>query len=418
LRRILPGFRNCAAWESDKGAKTLKYDAVIVGASIAGLSMGIQLAKAGWNCCVVDRRHEIGLPVRCGEATGNRAELARYVEIDESWIAGDIAGLAAHAGKDFVHREPVLNAGVMLHRDRFEKSLAEKAAKLGVSVVLDTLVTGLFLTGENRNRRGGVTIENGKPIEAAYIIDASGVESLIGRSAGITKELSLDEIASSMQYRIKSTFCNDGFLHFFIGAATIPHGYIWVFPKTKDEILVGGGMYRVHRGHPNAKHFVDRFIEQNIPDAPPHRDTIISGGIPVTISPEKLVKENVLVVGDAARQVNPLTAGGIMNALEAADMASRYLLARGKNAAKTIPDSYSAGWRKNQRRQHKLFMLLREIWFSTPDEAIASRLQMVFSLAKKMPDRSMPFRIPVITAIRFLLYVLPLTFKNIRILFR
>jgi digeranylgeranylglycerophospholipid reductase len=394
----------------------LKYDAVIIGASIAGLSTGIQLAKAGWNICIVDRRHEIGVPVRCGEATGNRVELARFVEIDESWIAGDIAGLAAHIGKEFVHRESVSNAGVMLHRDRFEKSLGEKAAKLGVTIVLDTLVTGLFRTGDNH--WGGVTIENGKPVEAAYIVDASGVESAIGRLAGITNELSLDEIASSMQYRIKSSFCNDGFLHFFIGESTIPHGYIWVFPKTKDEILVGGGMYRVRRGHPNAKHFVDRFIEQNIPGAPSHKETIITGGIPVTLSPKKLVKENVVVVGDAARQVNPLTAGGIMNALEAADLAARYLLERGRNAARTIPDSYSAVWSKNQRRQHKLFMLLREIWFSTPDEAIVSRLQLLFSLNDKTIERSGPFKLPMLPALRFLLYVFPLTIKNIRVLFK
>lgn len=394
----------------------MNYDAVIVGASIAGLSTGIQLAKAGWNICIVDRRREIGVPVRCGEATGNRAELARFVEIDESWIAGDIVGLAAHTGKAFVHRQPVLNAGVMLHRDRFEKSLGEKALKLGITIVLDTRVTGLFRTGDNC--WGGLTIENGKPVQAAYIIDASGVESAIGRLAGITKELPLDEIASSMQYRIKSTFCNDGYLHFFIGASTIPHGYIWVFPKTKDEILVGGGMYRVRRGNPNAKQFVDRFIEQNIPDAPPHRETIITGGIPVTISPKKLVKENVLVVGDAARQVNPLTAGGIMNALEAADLAARYLLERGRNATRIIPDSYSKAWRINQRRQHKLFMLLREIWFSTPDEAIVSRLKLLFSMSGKTIERSGPFKLPIIPALRFLVYVFPLTIKNIHVLFK
>lgn len=389
---------------------------MIVGASIAGLSTGVRLAKAGWKICIVDRRHEIGVPVRCGEATGNRAELARFVKIDESWIAGEITGLSVHAGNGFVHREPVPNAGVMLHRERFEKSLGDRAASLGADIVLDTLVTGLFRADDNR--RGGLTLENGKQLEAAYIIDASGVESVVGRWAGITKNLSLDQIASSVQYRIKSTFCNDGYLHFFIGAAAIPHGYIWVFPKTMDEILVGGGMYRVDAGLPDARHFVDRFIAEHIPNAPPFGESIITGGIPVTLSPKKLVKENIVLVGDAARQVNPLTAGGIMNALEAADMASKYLIDRGKNAATAIPDSYSAAWGKNQRQQHKLFMLLREIWFSTPDAEIVSRLKLVFSFAGKMPDRSGPFRLPVLSVIRFLFYVLPFAIKNIRILFK
>lgn len=416
LCRILPAFSHCPAGKNAKGATVLNYDAVIVGASIAGLSTGVHLAKAGWKICIVDRRCEIGMPVRCGEATGNRAELARFVEIDESWIAGDIAGLAVHAGKEFDKQMRVADAGVMLHRDRFEKNLAQKAASLGADILLDTLATGLLRTSDDR--WGGLTIENNGPLTAEYIIDAGGVESPVGRWAGMTKNLSFDEIASTVQYRIKSSFCNDGFLHFFIGAATIPYGYIWVFPKTKDDILVGGGMYRVLVGQPKAKHFVDRFIAEYIPDAQEYSETMITGGIPVMVSPKTLVKENIVLVGDAARQVNPLTAGGIMNALEAADLASKYLLARGRSATTTVRDSYSASWRGNQRRQHKFFLLLREIWFGTPEAAIVPQLKLLFSLAEKMPDRSGPFKLPIVIMFRFLIRVFPLTINNLRVLFK
>jgi digeranylgeranylglycerophospholipid reductase len=392
----------------------MKYDAAIVGASIAGLSTGMHLAKAGWKTCIVDRRHEIGVPVRCGEATGNRAELARFIDVNETWIAGDITGLAVHAGDGFVHHHRIQDAGVMLHRDRFEKSLAEKTSSLGAEILLDSPVAGLVRDGAGWS---GVALEGGKRIEAAYIIDASGVESCVGRWAGMTKNLLLDEIASSMQYRMKSRFCNDGLLHFFIGAGTIPFGYIWVFPKGKDEILVGGGFYRAGREYSNVKHYVDRFIASNIPEARGYENTMITGGIPVALSPKNLVRENILLVGDAARQVNPLTAGGIMNALEAADLASRYLVSRGKNADNQIRDSYSMAWGKNQRRQNKVFMLLREIWFSTPEAEMVPRLKLMISLTKKIPDRSSPFRLPIAPVFRFLMYVLPKTLKNIRILF-
>lgn len=415
LCRVLPSFRYCSIGKTSGGATAVIYDAVIVGASIAGLSTGVHLAKAGWKICLVDRRREIGVPVRCGEATGNRAELARFVEIDESWIAGDIAGLAVHAGKNFVHRTPVPGAGVMLHRDRFEKSLWEKADALGAVTLLGTTVTGLVRSSGGRS---GVTLDNGNNPEATYIIDAGGVESNVGRWAGLTKKLALDEVASAMQYRVKSGFCNDGFLHFFIGAAAIPCGYLWVFPKSPEEILVGGALYRSRPGQPRVKEYVDRFLAEHVPDAPPYKETMITGGIPVTVSPKKLVKENIVIVGDAARQANPLTAGGIMNALEAADSASRYLLARGRNAANRVPDSYSATWKRNQRRQHTFFMLVREIWFSTPEAAIVPRLRLAFSLAGKALDRSRPFRLPVVAAVRFLAGVLPLTIKNIRVLFK
>lgn len=52
-----------------------QYDVIISGASVAGLYSGYKLAKAGLKVIIVDRRAEIGTPVRCGEATGNRREI-------------------------------------------------------------------------------------------------------------------------------------------------------------------------------------------------------------------------------------------------------------------------------------------------------------------------------------------------------
>jgi digeranylgeranylglycerophospholipid reductase len=177
-------------------------------------------------------------------------------------------------------------------------------------------------------------------------------------------------------------------------------------------------MYRCTRGLPKVRHFVDRFIEEHLRGAEVTPGSLITGSIPVTIAPRKLVEENIILVGDAARQVNPLTAGGIMNALEAADSAAKYLIARRASAPRILSDSYSRDWRKNQRRQHKLFMLLREIWFSTPDKKLLRSLQTVFSLTDFTLDRSKPFTLPLVPLFRFLMHVFPLTLKHIRILFK
>src|SRR5664279_3333386 len=109
---LLPDFRDCDRPENKRclvflGARTgilyvncresvMQYDAVIVGASLAGLYSDMALAKNGWKVCILDRKSTIGIPVRCGEATGNRRELSRFIPIDESWIASDITGVALH----------------------------------------------------------------------------------------------------------------------------------------------------------------------------------------------------------------------------------------------------------------------------------------------------------------------------------
>ncbi len=392
----------------------MKYDAVVVGASIAGLSTATHLAGAGWSIIVIDRRREIGIPVRCGEATGNRAELSRFVTIDESWIACDISGLVAHVNDSFSRKLPIRDGGVMLRRDRFEQSLAQSASAKGAHVLLNTPVTGLFI---KNNHPAGVTLENGNIIEASFIVGADGAESSVGRWAGITRPLLLTEIASALQYRLKSNFCNDGFLHFFIGGSVIPHGYAWVFPKGNGMVSIGGGIYRCSPEQPSAKHFVDRFIKKHLGAEPP-LETLVSGAIPVTLPPRRLSKENIVLVGDAGRQSNPLTAGGIMNALEAAESASRWLInCRNANGA-SVPDSYSAGWRRNQRRQHNLFMLLREIWFSIPESKLIPYLKTAFSLAGNDLDRSKPFKMPLLRFVEFMFIVFPLAIKRILILFK
>jgi digeranylgeranylglycerophospholipid reductase len=416
LRRVLSGFGNLAKRECPKGESDVSYDAVIVGAGIAGLSTGMNLAKAGWKVCIIDRRHEIGVPVRCGEATGNRTELARFVEIDEAWIACDIKGLTLHVNDSLVHEQPVDDCGVILHRDRFEKYLAQKAVSFGATLLLDTVVSGLHATAGGA--WGGVTLESGETVNGSYIVGADGAESYVGRWAGLMQPLALNEIASAVQYRIKTGFCNDGFLHFFIGAKFIPYGYIWVFPKSNGMTLVGCGMYRCSPAVPKPILFVNRFIEERIKPAEPYRDTLITGGVPVVISPRKLTKENIVLVGDSARQVNPLTAGGIMNALEDAETAARHLIKGSPPGRRPRRDGYSRGWARNQRFQHKLFTLLRELWFSTPDAKLIPRLTFVFSLMKKMPDRSKPFRLPIVPITRFLLRMLPPAIRHLPILFK
>jgi digeranylgeranylglycerophospholipid reductase len=396
----------------------VKYDAVIVGASVAGLSTAAHLAKAGWRVMIVDRRHAIGVPVRCGEATGNRAELSRFTAVDETWIACDIGGFVAHVNDSPGLVFPVPDGGVMLHRDLFERSLAHDARARGAEILLDTPVTGLF---RENGRWAGVALENGGRIEASYIVGADGAESYIGRAAGITAPLHLNEVACTVQYRLKSDFCNDGFLHFFVGKNLLPYGYIWVFPKGSGMVTVGGGRYRNSPGwssdQPSVQYSVDRFVKERCGMEPP-RETLVTGAIPVTPSPRRLTKGNVVLVGDAARQANPLTAGGIMNALEAAESAARSLIASRTAGTTLVSGAYSAEWRRNQRRQHKLFMLLREIVFSLPEQKLLPLLRTAFSLANHTIDRSKPFKLPFFPSARFLFHVAPLTIRHIWVLFK
>jgi digeranylgeranylglycerophospholipid reductase len=74
--------------------------------------------------------------------------------------------------------------------------------------------------------------------------------------------------------------------------------------------------------------------------------TLVVGGVPVALSPERLVTDGCMLVGDAARQVDPLTGGGITNAMtagqHAAEVAAQAIEEGDTSAGKLI--EYEERW--------------------------------------------------------------------------
>ena len=63
-----------------------RYDAVVVGGSVAGATVGLELAKKGFSVLILDRKKEAGVPLQCGEVVSMRA-LSHYgMQIRDEWL--------------------------------------------------------------------------------------------------------------------------------------------------------------------------------------------------------------------------------------------------------------------------------------------------------------------------------------------
>jgi len=389
----------------------MKYDVAIVGASISGLYCAYALAKRGHRVCVVDRREKIGEPVRCGEATGTRAELARFVPISEEWIARDLTGLAVHLNDSYATTRTIENTGLILHRDLFEKNMANLAMRQGAEIRLNTAAVSLRY---EKDTISGVNLADSSAVRASIIVGADGAESRVGQWAGLIKPLAKTEAFTSLQYRITSDFCNDGYLHFFIGSQIIPHGYLWVFPRTNKEISVGAGLYGCHYSNEKARYYLDAFIQKKLGSI--SKTCLISGCAPITLCPKNLHRNNVVVVGDAARQVNPFTAGGIMNALEASDLAVKSI-SRALKTKSTFPLArYSRIWRGKPRFEQKLFLLFQKVFLDLKDSECEALIQLSERVFSGPIDRSIPFRLPLSAVFKILVRFLPAAWRHRSIL--
>ncbi len=316
--------------------KEFKTEILVVGCGPAGSSTAIAACKAGCNVTVLDRKNNIGIPVQCGEAIGKSGAKAADLEIPKESIRAPIRGFRIYSPGgfhiDYARPEP---DGYVVDRRVFDKELFAKAVEngaqtiLGVNVV-DTLNEGGKVVGVV-GQQAGERIE----VRARLVVGADGINSLIAKKTELRKYLPLRDLDSCASYEMINVEIDDEqLMEFYFGTKLAPRGYIWIFPKgsnrTNVGIGVGGGTV------PHAKILLDRFLQENkLIKSRAKNGKIIefrAGAIPVGGLNKKFVADNVVLVGDAAGQVHPVTGGGI-----------GYAMVAGKFAGETIADAISKG---------------------------------------------------------------------------
>jgi digeranylgeranylglycerophospholipid reductase len=293
-------------------------DILVVGGGPAGSSAARYAAESGAEVIIIEKRQEIGSPVRCAEGI-SRAWLDEVnIPIDRRWVAKEVDGakLVSPSGNAFYVDEKMAGneVGLVLERHLFDKAVAASAAKAGAEIMLKTSATGVVKEG---GKVVGVTASSyGEPmaIEAKCVIAADGFESQVARWAGIDTSLKQTDITSCFQYRLTGIDIEHRYTEFFIGSAA-PGGYVWVFPKDEDTANVGIGVLLSKLKEPGeVKRYLDRFIKGNEKFARGQPLEAVSGAVSVSPPLDETVADGLMLVGDAARLIDPITGGGIAHA--------------------------------------------------------------------------------------------------------
>ncbi|MDD4093219.1 MAG: NAD(P)/FAD-dependent oxidoreductase [Methanothrix sp.] len=331
----------------------MKRDLIVIGAGPGGSMAAKTAAEAGLDVFLLEKRQEIGEPIRCAEGVSIRSELKELIDVEPSWISTEIQGARMHSPNgDSIFTTGVKGegGGYILDRKIFDRGLATRAARSGALVMVKTRATGL-------TRKDGQIIVSAVcqgerlQIEAPLVIGADGVESKVARWAGMDSKMKPEDIMVCAQFLVLDEGIDPDYCEFFFGNLIAPGGYIWIFPKGDGRANVGIGLQGSRSGPGMPVRLLESFIQKRMPKAKVLQ--MMAGGIPTSGPMKSITSDGVMLVGDAAHQSDPLTGGGIINAMRAGVLAGQ-AAARAvstEDASQAALREYEGRWKSSFGKQ-------------------------------------------------------------------
>jgi len=319
-----------------------EYDIVIIGSGPAGTTTARYAAQNGLAVLLVDKKQELGAPIQCSGAVSRNALEQAGVPIDDEFIQEAIYGFAIYNAKgekkvidyrkikpgEYGTAEGCKPLGYVIDRRRFDRYLATQAERAGATIWLKTEAAGYRVLENGSCEVDLVRFNTPVTIKAKVVVGADGVQSQVGKWAGIKTHIKLSELASCLQFVVDGV-ATDGLLEIVTGHEWAPGGYAWVFPKGHGYAEIGLGITRTMCTD-NAQVYLDKFLKSSFFKERFKNCRIIEiqgGGVPLAAPLKTQWADNLILVGDAARHVNSITGGGIHTALSGGKIAGEFLSA-------------------------------------------------------------------------------------------
>ena len=312
------------------------YDVAVIGAGPGGSAAAHYLAKSGLDVLLLDKS-EFPRDKTCGDGLTPRAlhVLDDMGILDEVRSAGfQINGLELHARAGNSLRAPIPK-----HPQYPDHLLIVPRLKLDNIIRLRAIKSGAQFEAPIRVRRLETQADRvrvhtdvaGQPFAARVVILAIGANMRLLRELGILKRQPKMILAARAYYEGMAGISDHVEAHF--AGVPLP-GYGWVFPTSHTAANVGLGFWQTsmpwRRMPASARFAMDEFLRH--PKLQPRLagaeqlGPIKSYPLRIDFTSAPTHAERILLVGETAGLVSPLTGEGIDFALESGQIAASFLV--------------------------------------------------------------------------------------------
>lgn len=347
----------------------MKYDAIVVGAGPAGSTAAKYLAEKGVKTLLVDKE-DFPRKKPCGGGLPTRV-LQQYPYVNE--LVNSISyGSITHSSSlrynfEIIRDQPLL---ATVFRNEFDFGLVKFAQKSGATFQGGKKVKDLTI----QKSKAKIRFEDGKEIETQIVLGCDGMRSIVAKKTGLCKKhekicVCIMQEQPMTKKQLDHYFTDKRITHIFIKAQGIA-GYGWIFPK-KDGINIGLGEFKsatdTSESKPRLKDIYKKYIatlKENkiLPQEFPMKN--LEGGTLPVFPLEKTYANRVLLCGDAAGFINPITGEGIYYAMSSGEMAASVAseALKAKDTSEHYLSKYEKIWRNDFGKDLKLLGRFNNQW--------------------------------------------------------
>ena len=310
---------------------------VIAGGSVAGLLCAREIAARNHKVLVIEEDHEIGTPEHCGGLVSTSGINDLGIIPMRATLDNKIrsARMISPSGKTFtIDARP--QQVIVLDRREFDKQLAHQASSSGAEIRVKTSL--------RETTQEGVRTSDGE-IKCRIVVDARGATSLINKDRTGTLQ--------SAQYEVYADWIDKERVEVYFDQKKFPGFFAWIIPTRRDEAKVGVA----GRGINPAKS-LDDFLKQK-----GEYSTMRKIFAPIWIKGpiKEFVTKNLVIVGDAAGQAKPTTAGGIYSSGLGGVLAGKFISRFLETGKETELQKYQQEWTAKFGREFQQMLLARSL---------------------------------------------------------
>lgn len=338
----------------------------IIGGSVAGLCAAREAAGSGIDVCVFEEHREIGVPEKCDGLVSAKGISELGLVPPASVVQNRIrAALFFSPAMKEIKIDASKQNVIVMDRSRFDKFLAEGAAKAGAKIEIGKRVSKY----ESNDSQVALKIDD-DVVESDFLLDCGGYESYINSGGSAFQ---------GGQYLVYGSWFEKSTVEVYIDPDSFPGFFKWVIPLSSQVAKIG-----VAGNGINTFSILDEFARG--------KSAVVLRKMAAPVlcfgALKSFVEGRVAKVGDAAGQAKPTTGGGIYTGGFGGMLAGRAAVSAIQKEDPLLLTSYESDWKTKFGREFKLQMYARNVFSKMTREQVDKLFEMIASsdLPKKISE--------------------------------